>query len=211
MIINPVKPVKIVEDNFIQNLERVKSLVAFYTNHPDTKVPSGEKEEPLDILRAAVVFLHASLEDLLRSIAYYQLPYASSDVLDEIPLAGFSNAKKFTLGELAKHRDENVKWLIQESIYEYLKRSNFNNLGEIIKLIKSMKIDTLKVNKRFKDLAGLMERRHQIVHRADRLTEEDEEWEPDNTKIRVITKESVLGWISAVEDFGISIIEEWRA
>jgi hypothetical protein len=77
-----------IRDNFNENLARVESLVSTYESHPEAQGRGRKSAEVLDILRAAVVFLHASLEDALRSVARWKLPSAASPVLDQIPLIG---------------------------------------------------------------------------------------------------------------------------
>ena len=72
-----------ISDNFNENLARVENLVVTYESHPDTQGRGRKSAELLDILRAAVVFLHAALEDALRSIARWKLPAAGSAVLDD--------------------------------------------------------------------------------------------------------------------------------
>jgi hypothetical protein len=42
----------------------------------------------IDILRAYVVLLHASMEDLLRSVLAWKLPSAKPEHLEEVPLVG---------------------------------------------------------------------------------------------------------------------------
>jgi hypothetical protein len=155
--------------NLAQNLARVENLVKTYETHPQAQGKGRKSAELLDILRAAVVLLHASLEDVLRSTAQWKLPNAPSETLDEIPLVGLGpNPKKFLLGDLATFRGKVVDEIFAASVAAYLEKSNYNNVGEIATVLNGMKVDVTKVSGTFPRLQELMERRHQIVHRADR-------------------------------------------
>ena len=98
-----------IRGNLTYNLKRVENLVSIYENHPDAQGQGRKPAELLDILRAGVVLLHASLEDVLRKIAYWKLPSANPTVLDNIPLVGLGPIpKKFLLGELAVFRGKKI-------------------------------------------------------------------------------------------------------
>ena len=117
-----------IRGNLTYNLKRVENLVSIYENHPDAQGQGRKPAELLDILRAGVVLLHASLEDVLRKIAYWKLPSANPTVLDNIPLVGLGPIpKKFLLGELAVFRGKKIDEIFTLSIDAYLEKSNFNN------------------------------------------------------------------------------------
>jgi hypothetical protein len=152
------------------NLARARNLVAIYETH---LLGTGKGRRPVsssDILRAAVVFLHASLEDFLRNLAEWKIPQADAAVLNKIPLVGQSNgrAEKFYLGELSSHRSKTIDQLFKESVSAYLEKSNYNNIGELKTLLKDVGIDPNSVSSTYSDLAKVMSRRHHIVHRVDR-------------------------------------------
>src|SRR5688572_17484721 len=106
-----------IKENLKHNLDRVESLVATYESHPDAQGGGRKAVEVLDILRAAVVLLHASLEDVLRSVAYWKLPFACADVLNAIPLKGYGpHPKKFSLGDLADFRGMMVDEVFTQSV-----------------------------------------------------------------------------------------------
>jgi hypothetical protein len=129
--------------------------------------------EQLDLLRAAVVFLHAALEDYLRSVALVYLPRAAPHSLDQVPLAGLSKnnrPEKFLLGELVRFRDCTVKEVVAASISEHLDRRSFAGIDDIAGLLEAMGMDITSVRSSFPQLDDLIKRRHQIVHQADRAT-----------------------------------------
>jgi hypothetical protein len=189
-----------------QNLARVESLVQTYESHPDAKGRGRKSAELLDILRAAVVLLHASLEDMLRGVAAWKLPAADKAVLDEIPLAGVgANPRKVLLGDLSQHRTKRIDEVIAESIDGYLQRSNYNNPGEVAELLQNVHVDTAKVNGRFTGLGTMMERRHQIVHRADR--QQKVKGSGDHT-VRAINKYQVRAWLEDVRVFATDLFAQ---
>ena len=88
-----------IQTNLEKNLERVGGLVKLYRDSAD-----GQGRRPVaagDILRSAVVFLHASQEDLLRSALQWRWPLAASEHFERLSLAGFSG-DKFSLAQLAR-------------------------------------------------------------------------------------------------------------
>jgi hypothetical protein len=125
-----------------------------------------------DVLRAAVVLAHATMEDFLRTLALWLLPSAPESFLDQVPLFGTSGrSDKFSLGRLAQFRGQSVDALLAMSVEKYLERSNFNSTTEISAFLENLglRINDADKAKFFPGLAVLMERRHQIVHRADRV------------------------------------------
>lgn len=186
------------------NLGRVRHLVATYQRLYG-KGRGRRTVAQTDLLRAAVVFLHATLEDSLRTVAGIYLPSASTEALDEVPLAGStaSRAENFRLGRLVKHRGKTVDELIVESISEHLRRSSYNDTNDIMALLKKLDLPPVdEVTRTLPDLQELMRRRHQIVHQADRV----------DTKGRGMQRAASIGtqaverWTAAVSDFGQALM-----
>jgi len=189
---------------FFQNIARSHTLIEIYR----TLNPKDENEKAAysDLLRSAVVFAHASLEDMLRTLATNFMPEAGETVLDNIPLKGLNNgngrAEKFTLGKLAQHRGKLVEELIRESVEQHLERSNYNNTVEIAALLQNIGLDPSEHKHHFRSLDEMMRRRHQIVHRADRLdTTGHESW-----YVRPIEVEEVNGWITTLISFATEVM-----
>ena len=120
---------------FEDNLARVKHLVNVYT----TLGGVGQGRRPVnstDLLRAATVFLHAAIEDLLRSIEAARLPAAAPPVLDGVPLVGLGpRPEKFFLGQLAPHRGSTVDDVIRRSVEAHLERATYGNATEVLDTI----------------------------------------------------------------------------
>jgi len=183
-------------------------MVAIYQSHIQGSGSGRRGHLQTDVLRAATVFLHASLEDLLRSLSYWKLPDADKETIDKIPLIGCQSApKKFLLGELVEHKGKKVDDLIKDSVNKYLERSNYNNVEEISSLLTSIGVNVSNVNGEFSALEELMSRRHQIVHRADISTTGGQ----GHHRVRSISVTQVEKWIASVETFGESVLNEIHA
>lgn len=122
-----------------------------------------------DMLRSAVVFLHATVEEFLRGILEWCLPHQVEQTLNSIPLVGTAPGRpeKFLLGKLAAHRRKTNDALIGESVTSHLTRSNFNSVAEVCAALASVGLDTVPCQPQFAQLTALMEHGHQIVQRAD--------------------------------------------
>jgi hypothetical protein len=94
-----------------------------------------------DILRAAVLLLHAALEDLLRSTEELRLPLPTipPDVFKTfkfVPPSGKDAKERFTLEDLAAYRGQSVDDVFSKAIESYLDRSNYNNIADVRSAIK---------------------------------------------------------------------------
>jgi hypothetical protein len=191
---------------YSQNFRRVLGLVELHIalQKSGKVAPPGTEE---DVLRAAVVFLHASLEDFLRSVASSLLPTASETALNEIPLkSGSRNGRpeKFLLGALTRFRGKSVDQVIRDSVASHLERSNFNDVQEIARLLESLGLQRGIGKDFYSDLAELIERRHQIVHRADVVDDPT----GDGADIRPIDPQRILDWLRTFEKFMSEILPE---
>jgi hypothetical protein len=202
-------------ERLVQNLVRTRVLVRLYrminalpSVTTSLQSPQGQGEDVLaDLLRSSVVFVHATLEDFLRSIAAALLPFSEESMLNEVPLVGTSGSgrpEKFFLGRLAAHRDKTVLELIQESVREHLLTATYNDTTQIASLLRGLNIDVEKVRNAFPRLDELIRRRHQIVHRADR----QEHRRDPQEGVESITEEQVEDWISEVQGFMGDVISD---
>jgi hypothetical protein len=180
-----------------ENNQRVNRLLQFFDE--DLK----EREGGEDILRAAVVLIHASLEDFLRTLASELLPAGDENSLKDIPLAGsgsFGRNEKFVLGQLAQHRGKTVDELLRQSVADNLGRSNYNNTKEIAQLLTKIGFKPEEHNDEFAAIDQMIQRRHQIVHRADRV---------DARPVPVlqhIERPQVADWLTATYNFTARLI-----
>ncbi len=197
-----LESVQLYVDRSQSNLVRAENLLRLHdalAGHPSL--------DPIlldDLLRAAVVFCHATLEDLLRSIAIIRLPRGTGEALRSVPLAGSSGsrAEKFTLDELLPHRGGKVDDLIVDSVREQLSRRTFNNIYDIQQLLKTqLGLDTATLEPHFSRLAAMIKRRHQIVHEADLSHVAVEP-----STVITIDRGTVQAWLSATEAFTAELL-----
>jgi hypothetical protein len=198
---------QIIRDRVTDNLERVRNLTGIYGQ----LAGAGQGRRPVhstDVLRAATVFLHATLEDFLRSLARWKLPAAGREVIDTVPLLGTGDRpSKFFLGELVQHQGKTVDDLIRSSVEEHLRGSNYGNVGEVKKLLSQVGVDGEQLPVDYGQLAALMSRRHLIVHRADR----NEVGGRGQHRAMGINRPTVDEWTSAVEAFTAEVLARMPA
>ena len=159
-------------NEFLSNQKRVENLLDVYR----TLRAGGRGRSSVgatDVLRAATVLLHSSLEEVFRNLYRWRLPHADEEILNEIPLAGTGSGRpeKFLLGKLAPYTGRFVQNVILDSIEEYCNYTNINNAGELVKCLQRVSVDPEPFRIHLGELERLMSRRHQIVHQADRNDE----------------------------------------
>lgn len=194
-----------IEQRFTLNLARVRNLVAIYRTQLAGPGQGRRGHQATDVLRAATVLLHASIEDVLRSLAYWKLPTAAAPVLDHVPLVG-GTAIKFTLGTLAAHRGKAVDDVIKESTDASLERSNYNNTSEVSSLLQSLGLDTAPLAPFMPMLELAMKRRHQIVHRAD--SNPNPKPGRGNHRVANIAPVTLDGWVANTEQFVAAVLAQ---
>lgn len=188
---------------FELNLGRAKSLVASY----EGALPGASGRPSVattDLLRGSVVFLHASLEDLLRSILAWKLPSAPPKQLEDIPLVGTMPRSKYTLADIAAHRGVTVDELVARSVAASLERSNFNDVAEVASALSGSGIPNASavVKPHGSNLAAMMSRRHWIVHRADRNRAQGS----GHFAAQSLPPDLVETWVASVEAFGKAVL-----
>ena len=172
-----------------------------------------------DVLRAAVVLLHASVDDLLREIQRELLPKIGGT--DDLKTVGFLTARpghrpkfvsKMTLGELAERfGGKSVAEVVTESVNAYLDFQSYNHLDEVKAALKSVGLDAdALLDPRNADsprLARMMARRHRIVHRADR----DDAGTAGHRAVADLDAAAVNGWAQAVVRFAVRVLDALAA
>jgi hypothetical protein len=138
-----------IEEQFQANLGRVRELVDL--SEAMNRSRARKPKPSSDLLRAAVVLLHATLEDLLRSLAEWKLPTALATSVERIPLGGTDRGQeRFTRVDLAGYRGRSVDSVIAQSIAGYLERSSYNHPGDIGELLGKISVD-LSIEKDVRD------------------------------------------------------------
>lgn len=185
-----------ITDRFAINVARVSNLLDIYRHYLAGQGQGRRGHQETDVLRAATVLLHASLEDVLRSLAYWKLPSAGAAVLDQVPLVG-GTALKFTLGSLSAHRGKTIDEVIKASTDANLERSSYNNTGEVASLLQAIGLNTAPLAAYMPTLDVVMQRRHRIVHRADANPNAGR----GNHRVASISPAALEGWVANTEQF----------
>jgi hypothetical protein len=191
------------KERFDGNLARVKNLADIYeTKLVETRPAGGSQgRRPVnstDILRASVVFLHATLEEFIRGILEWRLPEQGDAVLNSVPLIGTGERpEKFLLGKLAAHRTKTVADVIKESVKASLTRSNYNNINEIVSALDSVGIVKAPYEPFLPAINAMIERRHQVVHRADRNPHHGR----GHHEAASIGLHDITEWVEAIQNF----------
>ena len=188
-----------IRDRLRLNLGRVQQLIGLYESVGSTGSPPTS-----DVLRAAIVFLHATLEDVIRSTLELRLPSASPEHLAMLGFAvGEQTKKNISMSELATHRGKSIDELISERIEAHLKESNFNNVRDLVHALERSSIDKSLLDPYKKELAGMMRRRHLIVHRADR--------DPKGPGHAQVDAATVTSWKDVVDGFCSTVVGKLEA
>lgn len=201
---------KTIRKRFQANLKRVLSLVRLYRMLVGLRVRWQKKDGPAvvhgDLLRAAVVLLHAALEDVLRATEERLLPNRPEVVLKSVPIPLPLEASKTVphvhLGQLTQFRGQSVDEVIRQAIEAHLDRQSYNNIVELDNFLRRMdfKLELPDDEKRW--LMAMMKRRHLIAHRADR----DPERGDRHHRLTAIEPATVQKWHDAVKSFGEKVL-----
>jgi hypothetical protein len=188
---------------FAENMARVAKLIT--ASQKLEGLSSGERELAKEVLRSAVVFLHSSLEEVIRNLYLYRLPNVSAEKLNTVPFAGHESShrpKNIQLGDLLPYRGKFVENVIFESIDRYVDTFNLNSSTHLATCLNLANVPDEPMKKFYACLDSLMKRRHQVVHQMDRANRLDPLTEPVND----IDLSSVLSWKEAVEGFTRSLM-----
>lgn len=192
---------------FDRNIARVENLVSLYGK----KGPGRKNAKDTDILRAAVVLLHASMEDFLRSLLISKIADFDRETLNKFPLPnlGGKAPQKFLLGNLAEHRGKTVDALIVDAVTVHLEQfSSFNSLGDVKKALNQCGIENKVVEDQgFGVLPDMINRRHNIVHKADR---NENIGGQGNHHVKSIAAHSLNKYVAAVKDLKAFVEENLR-
>lgn len=191
-----------IRDRFQRNLHRVRGLVTSYESLVASGT-NGASAEHTDVLRAAVVLLHATLEDLMRSLEELRLPTANEKSFERVKFPKLDTPYKewketFSLVDLATYRGRSVNEVYRAAINAHLERSNYGNVGELKAALKRIGMDRPLDRDLAASLESMMKRRHWIAHRADA----DPEAIPGQHNTLSIDQGSVIAWHDDVEHFG---------
>ena len=189
---------------FAENMVRVSNLIAAAQKLATQNVNDAESAD--DVLRAAVMFLHSSMEEIIRNLYLYKLPSVGQEALNKIPFVtqeGAHRSKGILLGDLYRYQGFFVDNVIRESINNYVNTLNINNAEQLAECLKLAEIQVEPLRQFFSQLNSLMKRRHQIVHQMDRANELD----PLSGPINQIDATLVSDWKQALEGFADTLFK----
>jgi hypothetical protein len=196
-----------IKEHFEYNLKRTKNLVKiFHEIRPGVR--GKPRQEYVDILRAAVVFLHATLEDLLRSVSKMKIPQTKNEAtIKSLPLPENSQITKFSMSDVASYRGESIETFIEMSVATYLERKSYNSSREILTALQKCDFEKSFVDhvgdKYGSVLDAIVSRRHLIVHRTDRNSLGGK----GNIRVADLGSATVDSWINVVEELRREIID----
>lgn len=173
-----------------ENLDRVRNLVLIYESLASPEKKHGKHDA--DLLRAAVVLLHAALEDFVRSLLAWRLPLAEPETIKKSKL-------QVPLYQILAKKDQSVDSIVSETIDELLSRRTYNSKDDVTTALKSIGLETSKL--KISELEVAMTRRHKIVHRADRGSEKE------SAKVNSIQADHIKKWIENVGEFTQAVLE----
>jgi hypothetical protein len=191
-----------IEDNWKNNIARVRRLISAYDALSGTG-PGRASVADTDVLRAAVVFLHATVEDFLRSLEAFKLPSASGTAFNNMRYyaspgqAAKDGKDKFTLVDLAANRGQSVDDVFRLAISRHLEMSNYNNVAEVRQALHRSGVNYTMPSDIAANLEALTKRRHWIAHRADKNPMSGS----GHHRAQSIGKGTVEPWTTAVESF----------
>lgn len=197
---------RLLQEEALDNMNRVHRIIGLFEKAEALDI--GLPEEREEVLRAAVVLLHSSLEEVVRNLFVERLPKCSVDVLNELsyPTPGnISKTKGVLLGDLFNdYQGRFVDNVIVDAINYHIDRMNINNSTQLSAMLHKVNIDTQELKSTLNELDELMKRRHQIVHQMDR----NDRLDPDTRPISPIDLETVRNWFSAMEHFNKIILQQ---
>ncbi len=145
----------------LNNISRIQNLLTLHEN-----------ERNDDLLRLSIIYLHSTLEDLMRNLIYYRILISDKQVISNLPLLNSNGRKeKFTFSDIQEFKKLTIQQLIEKSTLEYINRLTFNNSNDIIHWFEKFSIDKTKLTGHIKELDELLIRRHHIVHNSDLLAD----------------------------------------
>ena len=189
-----------------ENLGRVENLIKLYEDDLPGEGSGRRPQNSTDVLRAAVVFLHATLEDFLRSLEKQLLPPNITEAeLRKIPLANSGlNASKFWLDDLLPFKGQSIDDVLDKSISDHLDKRSYNDKEAIFQAVSRIGINPDDIGVNFGDLDEMAKRRHHIVHQADR----NESTGSGHHQTQSLSLAKVKRWRSKVNKFVVQVIDE---
>jgi hypothetical protein len=161
------------------DLARADGLMDLYGSLPSSQLGVGPTVTEADVLRSALVFCHAAMEQCLRSLLLVWWPNNPDRTLfDEAELPVLAAATETERGPRIKWsgllqagRHRTVHELLTSAVAATLEERSFNNWRQIRLALKQLGIPRDVVDsipeELHRDISLAAQRRHFIVHRLD--------------------------------------------
>lgn len=184
---------------FTRTIARCRSLIglAFEVEDYNDLIDSADQSTLDDVARATIVLLHATCEELLRSILFRYLRIHPDEAYSAYKSYYPTNEQVWK--SLRRHPDILVSDYIEGIINEVLYKISFNTTDQVNAALDILKITSDIRRSYYPSLARLFERRHKIAHNADlRDLQKDDMEAVDDLEVQE--------WIDNVESFGYFIL-----
>ena len=197
-----------IEWSFNKNSERVSNIIKVYDDHLKPAGKGRVSAVAQDVIRAGVVLLHASVEDLIRQSRIRFFSKADKSALDDIPLPQRKGKRpeQYKLGSLIDFKEETVANLIDRSIEEFYENyGSISVIQDLISGIQACGIEEFYFD--YKNLVELISRRHNIVHKGDANRDAKGK---GVSKIRSITIHELRDFYNDADTFAEKFLAELR-
>jgi hypothetical protein len=184
-------------------MQRVNNLIAIHNEGLKGRTIDPSRKQ--DLLRSAVVFMHASIEDLLRELLRWQSPTEKREFLQLLRFdVGSARKERISVEELAAFRTLSVEELLEQSIAAHLQRRSFNDTNEVVDALTLIGVRKTTYENALPDLSKMIKRRHKIVHNGDRIDLDAD----THGKPLPISDVEVSRWKRNVTAFGEALLTE---
>jgi hypothetical protein len=176
---------------------------------PDNEISDADLRAYVDdIHRAMIVFTHSTLEaavcDVVRILLNLRLTVAPEEVFSLL-----GQNKKYSIQELKAKKDKTVDQIIEEHfadgsalIERCLSNRSFNDKDAIIDQLNTLGISIRSLHRQLEQLNEMMQRRHQVVHKADYMGE------GKTRQLNTINYATVVEWTTHLMDFIHGLFKE---
>lgn len=174
-----------------KSLERANNLFKVFDESRPKSV--GKVNHLLkDVLRSSVVFTHAAIDNLIRSLYRAYLKACTPGQLDEE--TKINKFDKISYEDLALCKGKSVDQFLEERIEAFLLQKSFNSSDEVFRFLKKFSIEPQISSTRKSQITAMIQRRHKIVHRHD---ENPKKGQRGVHASEDIAGKTVRGWIDA--------------
>jgi hypothetical protein len=184
--------------SYEKNIASVTELIKIYSERTNKK--GTKRESDIDILRAAVVFIHSSFESYYRqAVAIGIISRLKSNDMADMDKLKFNVSAK----ELYKAPAIGLSDALDGAVNAELENQSFGSYKRIREYAAHAGFDLKGFPQEKSDaLHGMIQRRHAIVHDADRVKERGK-WQKSKEKL---SDTDVQNWLAATKDF-VDMIE----